>query len=97
MREDTVRALSVVLQHSTPRALEDLRAERDRLARDLASARVQLRTARMGYSMLRWNVWQVAQPALAGHEAHAVALEAVITETLNSDDDRVWEEDGWVE
>jgi hypothetical protein len=44
-REDTVRALGAVLQQMLPCALDELRAERDRLARDLASARVQLRTA----------------------------------------------------
>jgi hypothetical protein len=40
---------------------------------------------------------EVAQHTLAGHEAPGVALEAVIAETLDSDDDRAWEEDGWVE
>jgi hypothetical protein len=87
-REDTVRALSTVLQHSTPLALDELRAERDRLARDLASARVQLRSARTKYSVLRWNVWQIEQRALAGHDSPGVALEEVISETVDSDDDR---------
>jgi hypothetical protein len=51
----------------------------------------------MRYSTLRWNVWQVAQRALAGHEEHVIALEEVISETLDSEDDRAWEEDWWVE
>ena len=41
---DTTRALAVVLQHSTNAALEELRAERDRLARDLASSETRRRT-----------------------------------------------------
>jgi hypothetical protein len=49
-REDTVRALSTLLQHLLPPALEDLRAERDRLVRDLGHARAQVKTARMRYS-----------------------------------------------
>jgi hypothetical protein len=96
-REDTVRVLSTVVQHTLPCALDELRAERDRLARDLASARVQLRTARTTYSIFRCNVWQIAQRALAGHEMHGVALEEVISEAMDSEDDRLWEEYGWVE
>ena len=44
---DTVQALSVVLQHSIPEALLELRAERDRLVRDLGHAQTQLRTAKL--------------------------------------------------
>ena len=58
---DTVQALSAVLQHSIPAALLELRAERDRLARDLGYTRTQLRTAKLTYATLRYNVWQLAQ------------------------------------
>ena len=92
-----MRALSTVLHHLLPPALEDLRAERDRLARDLGYTQTLLRTARTRYSTLRYNVWQIAQRAVAGHSAPDAALEEVITETIDSDDDRLWEEDGWVE
>ena len=96
-RDDTVRALTAVLQHSTPAALSELRAERDRLAQELAQSRTLLRTARMRYSTLRWNVSQLAHRALANFEDPAVALEEVVAETLDSEDDRAWEEDWWVE
>ena len=96
-REDTVRALSAVLQHELPVALDELRAERDRLARDLGHTQALLRTARARYSGLRYNVWHIAQRAIANFEPHDTALEEVIAETLDSDDDRAWEEDGWVE
>ena len=96
-REDTVRALSAVLQHELPVALEELRAERDRLARDLGHTQALLRTARARYSGLRYNVWHIAQRAIANFEPHDTALEEVIAETLDSDDDRAWEEDGWAE
>ena len=96
-REDTVRALSAVLQHELPVALDELRAERDRLARDLGHAQALYRTARARYSGLRYNVWHIAQRAIANFEPHDTALEEVIAETLDSDDDRAWEEDGWVE
>ena len=96
-REDTVRALSAVLQHELPVALEELSAERDRLARDLGLAQALLRTARTRYSTLRYNVWHIAHRAFAGWEPPDAALEEVMAETLDSDDDRAWEEDGWVE
>ena len=102
--EDTVRALSVELQHGLPSALSELRAERDRLvgelgclARDLASTRTLLQTARNRYNSLRYDVWRLAQQALAGNEVPEVALEEIIAETLDSEDDREFEEDGWVE
>jgi hypothetical protein len=41
-RDDTARALSAVLQHTVPSATEEFRAECNRLARDLASAHIQL-------------------------------------------------------
>ena len=94
--EDTVRALSVVLQHGVPAAIEDLRAERDRLTRDLGHASTQLRTAKMKYSTLRYTVWHLAQQFFAGREPPENVLEEILSETLDSEDDRDWE-DGWVE
>jgi hypothetical protein len=94
---DTVQALSVVLQHSIPEALLELRAERDRLARDLGHARTQLHTAKLKYSTLRYNVWQLAQRFFAGREPHEQVLEEILGETLDSEDDRDWDEGGWVQ
>jgi hypothetical protein len=92
-----VQALSVVLQHSIPEALLELRAERDRLTRDLGHARTQLRTAKLKYSTLRYNVWQLAQRFFAGRAAHEQVLEEIIGETLDSEDDRDWEDGEWRE
>ncbi len=94
---DTVQALSVVLQHSIPQALLELRAERDRLVRDLGHARTQLRTAKLKYSGLRYNVWQLAQRYFANFEQPDNVLEEIISETLDSEDDREWEEGEWVQ
>ena len=58
---DTVQALSAVLRHSIPAALLELKAERDHLARDLGHTRTLLRTARLKYSTLRYNVWHLTQ------------------------------------
>jgi hypothetical protein len=92
-----VQALSVVLQHSIPKALLELRAERDRLARDLGYAQTQLRTARRKYSSLRYNVWQLAQRYFANFGEPEAVLEEIISETLDSEDDREWEEGEWVQ
>jgi hypothetical protein len=92
---DTVRALSAVLQHSIPEALLELRAERDRLVRDLGHAQTQLRTTRRKYSMLRYNVWQLAQRYFANLVEPEAVLEEIISETLDSEDDREWEEGEW--
>jgi hypothetical protein len=94
---DAVRALAVVLQHSTAAALEELRAERDRLARDLASAEARRRTAQNKYSALRYNVWQIVRRAQLGDELPDETLELILEETADSEDDRLWEEGGWVE
>ena len=94
---DTVQALSVVLQHSIPEALSELRAERDRLARDLGHTRTLLRTAKLKYSTLRYNVWQLAQRFFAGREPHEQVLEEILGETLDSEDDREWEDGEWRE
>jgi hypothetical protein len=92
---DTVRALSAVLQHSVPEALSELRAERDRLVRDLGHAQAQLRTAKLKYSTLRYNVWHLTQRFFANREAPEDVLEEVLTETMDSDDDREWEDGDW--
>ena len=92
---DTARALAVVLQHSTAAALEELRAERDRLARDLASSEARRRTAERKYSSLRYNVWQLVQRAQLGEEIPDETLELICEETADSEDDRRWEEGEW--
>ena len=92
---DTARALAVVLQHSTAAALEELRAERDRLARDLASSEARRRDAERKYSSMRDNVWQLAQRALLGEEIPIETLELICEETADSEDDRRWEEGEW--
>jgi hypothetical protein len=95
--DDTVRALTAVLQHSTPPALEELRAERDRLARDLGCSETRRRTARSKYSSLRYNVWRIAQDVFARGEISEVAFEELLIQTMDSEDDREFEERGWVE
>jgi hypothetical protein len=90
--EDTVRALSVVLQHSTLPALEDLRAERDAMARDLESVQARLRALQAKYSALRYNAWQVAARSLHGEQPHEDALEEICRVTEDSEDDRGWDE-----
>jgi hypothetical protein len=92
---DTVRALSVVLQHSIPAALLELRAERDRLVRDLGYAQRQLQTAKIKYGSLRYNVWHLAQRYFANLEPHELVLEEILSETLDSEDDREWEDGEW--
>ena len=92
-REDTVRALSVVLQHTTPPALEDLRAERDAMERDLGSVQARLRALQAKYSSLRYNAWQIAVRALHAEQPLEDALQAIIGEMEDSEDDRSW--DAW--
>ena len=92
-----MQALSVVLHHSIPAALLELRAERDRLVRDLGYAQRQLQTAKLKYGSLRYNVWHLAQRYFANLEPHELVLEEILSETLDSDDDRDWEEGGWVQ
>jgi hypothetical protein len=77
--------------------MEELRAERDRLARDLAYSETRRRTAQNKYSSLRYNVWQLAQRALARLELPEAVLEQICDETADSEDDRAWEEGGWVQ
>jgi hypothetical protein len=94
---DTVHALSAVLQHSIPAALQELRTERDRLARDLGYSEARRRTAQNKYSSLRYHVWRIAQEAFAREEISEVVFEELITQTMDSEDDREYEERGWVE
>jgi hypothetical protein len=93
-REDTVRALSVVLQHTTPPALEDLRAERDAMARDLGSVQARLRSLQAKYTALRYNAWHVAARSLHGEQPHDDALDEICRLTEDSEDDRGWERRG---
>ena len=94
---DTARALAVVLQHSTNAALEELRAERDRLARDLASSETRRRTAESKYSTIRYNVWRLVQQAQLGEELPNDTLDRILAETSDSEDDRRWDEGDWVQ
>jgi hypothetical protein len=57
-----------------PRALDELRAERDRLDRDLLSTQIQLRLVRGKYSSLRYIAWPIAQRALWGQDPLEDAL-----------------------
>ena len=92
-REDTVRALSAVLQHSIPGALEELRAERDVMERDLGSVQARLRALQAKYTSLRYNAWQIAVRALHAEQPLEDALQAIVQETEDSEDDRSW--DAW--
>ena len=94
---DTARTLAVVLQHSTAAGLEELRAERDRLARDLASSEARRRAAERKYSSKRYNVWQIVQRAQLGEEIPDETLDLILEETADSEDDRRWEEGEWRE
>jgi hypothetical protein len=81
---DTVRALSVVLQHSIPEALLELRAERHRLTRDLSSSEQRRRALQRNYSSMRYNAWQLAQWALAKFEPPELVLDQICDETADS-------------
>ena len=94
---DTTRALSVVLQHSANGALEELRAERDRLPRDLATSETRRRTAESKYSTMRYNVWRLVQQAQLGEELPDDIMDRILEETSDSDDDRRWDEGDWVQ
>jgi hypothetical protein len=94
---DTARALTVVLQHSSNAALEELRAERDRLARDLASSETRRRTVQMSYSSMRYNVWRLVQQAQLGEELPDDILDRILAEISDEEDDRRWDEGDWVQ
>ncbi len=89
---DTVRALAVVLQHSTSAAMEELRAERDRLVSRLSSSERERRTLQNKYSSMRYHVWQLARRALDRFEPMEPILDQICEETADSDDDRAWDE-----
>jgi hypothetical protein len=95
---DTTCALAVVLQHSTAAALEELRAERDRLVRDLSYSERRRRTLQNTYSSMRYNVWQIARRALDLNQmSPEAALDQICEETADSEDDRAWNGTDWVE
>jgi hypothetical protein len=59
-------------------------------------------------SSVRYNVWHLAQRGLSGFvppelileqicDPPELVLEGVLSETLDSEDDRDWEEGGWVQ
>ena len=99
---DTVRALSAVLQHTIPLALNELRAERDRLVRDLGHSEQRRRRLQNKYSTMRYNVWQIAHRAIGNAEfmnelSAEAALDSILEETEDSEDDRAWEDGEWVQ
>jgi hypothetical protein len=94
---DTVQALSIVLQHSIPEALLELRAERDRLIRNLGTSQLRRRALQTKYSSMRYNVWHLAQRGLAGFVPPEQILEEICGETSDSEDDRAWGQDDWVQ
>jgi hypothetical protein len=89
--------LAVVLQHSSSAALEELRAERDRLARDLASSETRRRTLQMSYSSVRYNVWRLVRQAQLGEELPDDILDRILAEISDEEDDRRWDEGDWVQ
>jgi hypothetical protein len=56
-----------------------------------------MRTAQEKYSALRYNVWHLARRAQLGDELPDDVLDAIVNETADSQDDRRWDEAGWVE
>jgi hypothetical protein len=56
-----------------------------------------MRTAQNKYSSLRYNVWRLAEHALVRRETFEVALEEIRAETLDSEDDREYEDRWWME
>jgi hypothetical protein len=77
--------------------MEELRAERDRLVSKLSSSERERRTLQNKYSSMRYNVWQLARRALDRFEPAEPVLDQICEETADSDDDRAWEEGGWVQ
>jgi hypothetical protein len=91
--EDIVRALSVVLQHSASRTLDQVLAERDRLEELLAGTRASLRAAQDRYTSLRYEVWQISENALTGRESPEEALLRLSAATEDSEDERRFQEE----
>ena len=77
-------------------ALQELRAERDRLIRDLGSSEQGRRGLQTKYSSVRFNVWHLAQRGLSGFVAPEEILDQICDATADSEDDRAWE-GGWVQ
>jgi hypothetical protein len=76
-----------------PGALDELRAARDLMARDPGSVRTQLRGLQAKYSSPRYSARQIAVCALyAQGQPLENALQQIIQETADSDDDRAWDE-----
>ena len=94
---DTVRALSAVLHHTIPEALRELRAERDRLVRDLGHSEERRRLLRTKYSTMRYNMWHLAQRGLAGFVPPEEILDQIREEASDSEDDRAWDDGDWVQ
>ena len=90
--DDVVQALTVVVQHSTPAALEELRVERDRLARELEQAQSRIQTAQAKHLLLRENVWRLANRFFAGLDGPQIVLEGLIAEVVVGGGE-VWDED----
>jgi hypothetical protein len=77
--------------------MEDLKAERDRLARDLRSSEHRRRALQNKYSSMRYNVWQLARRDLDRFDPPEPVLDQICDETADSEDDRAWEEGEWVQ
>ena len=92
---DTVRALSAVLNHTIPAALRELRAERDRLVRDLGHSEERRRRLQYKYSTMRYNIWHLAERGMAGFVPAEEILDQIREEASDSEDDRTWEEGDW--
>jgi hypothetical protein len=89
--EDTVRALTTVINHSVPDALADLQRDRERFAEELRQTQERLRTQKDWYSQLRYDVWRLAQAGIYGAEWPVDALEDIVRAVEDSEDDRDWE------
>jgi hypothetical protein len=50
-----------------------------------------VRTAKNTYTELRYEIWRLAHAGLMGAEWPIEALESVVREVEDSDDDRDWE------
>jgi hypothetical protein len=85
------------LNHAIPAALRELRAERDRLVRDLGHSEERRRRLHYKYSTMRYNIWHLAQRGLAGFLPPDEILDEIRMEASDSEDDRDWEDNEWVQ
>ena len=76
-------------------ALQELRAERDRLIRDLGLSEQRRRGLQTKYSSVRFNVWHLAQRGLSGFVPPEEILDQICDATADSEDDRAWDGE-WV-